>query len=46
MKTAHCKHNILKSHFDITWRHLEEALLYFNVSENLIEELKEVFYSV
>ena len=46
MKTAHCKHNILKSHFDITWRHLENACLHFSVDRLLIEELKAIFYSV
>ena len=46
MKTAHCKHNILKTHFDITWKHLQEALLHFSVPVELIDELKAVFYSV
>lgn len=46
MKTAHCKLNILKSHFDITWKHLENALNHFKVKKVLIDELKAVFYSV
>lgn len=46
MKAAHCKHNILKTHFDITWKHLEESLKHFSVPVELIQELKEIFYSV
>jgi hemoglobin len=37
MKTAHCKHNIHKAHFDITWSHLQDALLHFSVPTELIE---------
>ena len=36
MFTAHCKYNITKSDFDITWRHLEESLLFFKVERSLI----------
>jgi hypothetical protein len=46
MKTAHCKLNISKGDFDITWQHLEEALLHFKVEKSNISELKTVFYSV
>lgn len=46
MKTAHCKLNISKEDFDITWEHLEEALKYFSVQINLISQLKKIFYSV
>ena len=31
MKTAHCKLNISKEDFKITWEHLQESLNYFNV---------------
>ena len=46
MKTAHCKLNISKGDFDITWEHLEESLVHFKVEKSLILELKSVFYSV
>lgn len=46
MYTAHCKMDISRSDFDITWRHLEAALLHFNVDKILINELRTVFYSV
>ena len=31
MKTAHCKFNIWKSHYDKTWKNLEQSLQHFNV---------------
>lgn len=31
MKTAHCKLKITKEHFDITWDHLEQALIFYKV---------------
>jgi hemoglobin len=46
MKTAHCKLNIFKTHFDVTWKHLEEALLHFSVPVILVDEVKAIFYSV
>lgn len=46
MHTAHCKFNIQKKDFDVTWKHLEEALLHFSVDMDLVNELKIIFYSV
>lgn len=36
---------IAKKDFDNTWKHLLEALKFYKVSENLISEVKEIFYS-
>lgn len=36
MHTAHCKLNISRNDFDMTWRHLEAALMHFNVEKTLI----------
>lgn len=46
MKTAHCKMKICEEDFDITWENLEKAMKHFNVAVELIEEVKEIFYSV
>lgn len=46
MKTAHCKLKICEKDFDITWENLELAMKHFNVAVELIEEVKEIFYSV
>jgi len=46
MKTAHCKLKICEKDFDITWENLELAMKHFNVAVELIEEIKEIFYSV
>ena len=32
--------------FDVTWENLEVAMRHFNVGVELIEEVKEIFYSV
>lgn len=46
MKKAHLNMKISHMHFDATWENLEKALHDFKVSEDLIKEVKEVFYSV
>jgi hypothetical protein len=46
MKTAHCKLKITQNDFHITWENLENAMKHFNVAVELIEEVKEIFYSV
>jgi len=35
MYTAHCKYDITRDAFDITWQHLEESLHYYEVPEDL-----------
>lgn len=37
MKTAHCKFDIWKSHYDKTWQNLEISLKHFKVDNKLIE---------
>lgn len=46
MKKAHDKFKITKVAFDETWSNLNKSLNDHNVPQNLIDELKEVFYSV
>lgn len=46
MKKAHEKMKITKLAFDETWSNLNKSLNDHNVPQNLIDELKEVFYSV
>ena len=46
MKEAHQKFKISKIHFDATWENLNLSLKHFKVASELVEELKEVFYSV
>jgi hemoglobin len=46
MLTAHKNMNITNKVFDETWTNLLKSLNDHNVPENLINELKEVFYSV
>lgn len=46
MKEAHKKFKIGQVHFDATWENLDNALKHFNVSGDLIGEVKEIFYSV
>lgn len=46
MKAAHEKLPINKAHFDQTWHHLEQALTFYAVPQNLIQEVRNVFYSV
>lgn len=46
MKAAHEKFKIGQLEFDATWENLQKALVKLNVPENLINELKEIFYSV
>lgn len=45
MKAAHKGMNIQQKEFDATWKNLKEALEFYKVKEDLIEEVKEVFYS-
>lgn len=45
MKEAHAKFAIRKLEFDATWENLEKALNHFSVSQDLINEVKEIFYS-
>lgn len=46
MKKAHAKFKIGHKEFDATWDNLKKSLEHFKVPENLITEVKEVFYSV
>jgi hemoglobin len=46
MKKAHCKLNISKKDFALTWDHLAQSLEFFKVDKGLISEVKEIFYSV
>ncbi len=46
MKKAHDKFKINKEAFDETWANLVKSLNDHNVPHNLIDELKEIFYSV
>ena len=46
MKSAHCKLNINKEEFDITWNHLKASLEHFQVEQSMISEVKDIFYSV
>lgn len=46
MKKAHQKFKITKLAFDETWTNLLKSLNDHKVSQDLIDELKEVFYSV
>jgi hemoglobin len=46
MKKAHNKFKITKVAFDKTWSNLYKSLNDHKVPQNLIDELKEVFYSV
>lgn len=46
MKTAHKNMGIGHLEYDATWENLVKSLKDHNVPENLIEEAKEVFYSV
>ena len=46
MKKAHCPYKIGILEFNITWHHLESALKHFSVLYLLIQEVKDIFYSV
>lgn len=46
MKAAHCPYNINLFEFDATWENLKIALKTFSVPSNLINDLKEIFFSV
>lgn len=46
MKKAHDKFKINKEAFDETWANLVKSLNDHNVPQNLIDELKDIFYSV
>lgn len=46
MKKAHDKMKITKLAFDETWNNLVKSLNDHKVPQNLIDELKDVFYSV
>lgn len=46
MRAAHKGMNIKMKEFDETWANLVKSLNDHNVPENLINELKEIFYSV
>lgn len=46
MKAAHAKFKITKTDLDNVWNHLNESLHFYKVSEELIQEVKTVFYSV
>ena len=35
-----------KKEFDATWMHLHDSLVFHKVSQELINEVKEIFYSV
>ena len=44
MRAAHKGMNIKQNEFDQTWKNLKEALDFYKVKEELIEEVKEVFH--
>jgi hypothetical protein len=46
MKKAHCHYKIGRLEFNVTWHHLENALGHFAVNAELINEVKDIFYSV
>jgi truncated hemoglobin YjbI len=46
MKTAHCPYKIGHIEFDATWENLEKAFEHFKVDYVLVNEVKEIFYSV
>lgn len=46
MKKAHSKMKINKLHFDETWKNFNKSLTDHSVPQNLIDEVKEIFYSV
>lgn len=46
MKTAHCPYKISHLEYDATWDNLEKAFQYFKVNTGLVQEVKEIFYSV
>lgn len=46
MKIAHQKFKITKLAFDETWSNLNKSLNDHKVSQDFIDELKQVFYSV
>ena len=46
MKTAHCPYKIGHLEFDVTWQNLQKAFRYFKVDPSLVNEVKEIFYSV
>lgn len=46
MKKAHDKMKISMKEFDETWVNLNKSLNDHNVPQDMIDELKEVFYSV
>lgn len=46
MKKAHDKMKIADKEFDATWANLLKSLNDHKVPENLIQELKDIFYSV
>ena len=46
MKAAHAKYKIGKKEFDQTWKHLEDSLTFHKVDPALINEVKDIFYSV
>ena len=46
MKTAHCPYKIGHIEFDATWENLEKAFGHFKVDSALVNEVKEIFYSV
>jgi hemoglobin len=46
MKKAHEKMSITKQHFDQTWNNLLKSLNDHKVPQDMIDELKETFYSV
>jgi hemoglobin len=46
MKKAHSKFKIGKVEFDTTWHHLNQSLVDLSVPTELVEQVKEIFYSV
>ena len=46
MKKAHIGMNIGNKEFDATWENLVKSLKDHNVPQNMIDEVKEIFYSV
>lgn len=46
MKKAHDRFKITKLAFDRTWDNLEKSLNDHNVPQDMIAEVKEIFYSV
>lgn len=46
MKNAHSQYKIGDLEFNVTWDHLETAMKLFSVSQLLIKDVKDIFYSV